>query len=371
MDNRFEYIISTFLAPVKSYLDDPEVSEVLINRHDEIYVERNGVLAKVPDVFETRQALVAAANNIAQFVGRVVNERHPTMEARLPDGSRVHVIVPPCARGGTYVAIRKFQRAVFNAETLLRLDSISKTFVRFLEIAVEARKNIVFSGGSGTGKTSLLNFVSSFIPEGERVLVIEDATELQLRKGHVLYLEVKMADKDGLGEVPIRELVRASLRMRPDRIIVGEVRGGETLDMLQAMNTGHAGSMTTIHANSPKDSLFRLETTALMGGVDLTLRAVRAQITSAVDLLVHISRYPDGSRKVSLISELSDLDGKGEYVVKDLFRFHPRGRDSAGKIRGAFLPTGKTPGFLEELVRVGFTDAPGLFRAPEGKGDAR
>ena len=362
MDQRYEYIITTFLKPVRKHIDDPGVSEILINGYDEIYVERRGVLERVPEVFESPQALTAAANNIAQYVERTVNENHPVMEARLPDGSRVHIIVPPCARGGTFVAIRKFQRAVFDGPTLLKLDSLTRSIMRLFQIAVEARKNILFSGGSGTGKTSLLNFVSSYIPVSERVLVIEDATELQLKSGHVLYLEVKMPDKDGRGEVDIRELVRASLRMRPDRIIIGEVRGGEALDMLQAMNTGHAGSMTTIHANSPRDSLFRLETTALMGGVELTLRAVRSQITSAIDLLVHISRFGDGSRKVSRISELVDLDEKGEYVVKDLFGYHPRGRDEAGRIRGEFRPTGKTPEFLDELVNTGFPDAPDLFR---------
>jgi pilus assembly protein CpaF len=235
--------------------------------------------------------------------------------------------------------------------------------VRFLRMCVEARKSIVFSGGSGTGKTSLLNFVSSFIPDRERVIVIEDATELQLKPRHVLYLEVKMPDKEGRGEVSVRDLVRASLRMRPDRILVGEVRGGEALDMLQAMNTGHAGSMTTIHANSPKDTLFRLETTALMGGVDLTLKAVRNQIVSAVQLLVHVSRYPDGSRKVGLVSEIAGLDSRGEYVVKDLFVYRPEGRDAAGRVLGRFLATGSTPVFLEELTALGFQDAPALFRA--------
>jgi pilus assembly protein CpaF len=365
MDQRYEYIITTFLQPVKKYMDEDAVSEILVNRHDEIYVERSGILERVPEKFETAQALTAAANNIAQYVGRTVNENHPVMEARLPDGSRVHIVVPPCARGGTALAIRKFQRAVFDAGALLALHSLSKPIIRLFQIAVESRKNLLFSGGSGTGKTSLLNFVSSFVPDSERVIVIEDATELQLKSGHVIYFEVKMPDKDGRGEVGIRELVRASLRMRPDRIIVGEVRGGEALDMLQAMNTGHAGSMTTIHANSPRDSLFRLETTALMGGVELNVRAVRAQIASALDLLVHISRFPDGSRKVSHISELVSLDERGEYMVKDLFRFHPRGRDDRGLIVGAFEPTGEKPEFLEELVNTGFADAAELFEAPK------
>ncbi len=363
IDERFAYIISTFLAPVKKYMDDPAVSEVLINRFDEIYVERDGRLEKVPETFETPQSLIAAVNNIAHYVDRTVNERHPTMEARLPDGSRVHVVAPPCARGSTFVAIRKFQRAVFNTETLLRLGSLDKTLVRLLQIVVEARKNLVFSGGSGTGKTSLLNFTSSFLPPRDRVLVIEDATELQLKAPHVLYLEVKMPDKEGRGEVSMRDLVRTALRMRPDRIIVGEVRGGETLDMLQAMNTGHAGSMTTIHANSPKDSLFRLETTALMGGVELTLRAVRAQIASAIDLLVHIARFPDGSRKIGLVAELVGLDPNGEYEIRELFRFVPRGRDEDGRIRGSFVASGEKPTFLNELVQTGLEDAPDLFRA--------
>jgi pilus assembly protein CpaF len=348
---------------VKKHLDDPEVSEILVNRHDEVYVERRGLLEMVPDAFETPAALNAAITNIAQYVGRVVNESHPTMEARLPDGSRVHVIVPPCARGGSFLAIRKFQKSVFDEKALLDLGSLSGGIVRFLRMCVEARKSIVFSGGSGTGKTSLLNFVSSFIPDRERVIVIEDATELQLKPRHVLYLEVKMPDKEGRGEVSVRDLVRASLRMRPDRILVGEVRGGEALDMLQAMNTGHAGSMTTIHANSPKDTLFRLETTALMGGVDLTLKAVRNQIVSAVQLLVHVSRYPDGSRKVGLVSEIAGLDSRGEYVVKDLFVYRPEGRDAAGRVLGRFLATGSTPVFLEELTALGFQDAPALFRA--------
>jgi pilus assembly protein CpaF len=361
MDERFEYVISTFLAPVKKHIDDPEVSEILVNRYDEIYVERRGILEKVPEAFETPAGLHAAIHNIAQYVGRTVDENHPTLEARLPDGSRVHVVVPPCARGGSFLAIRKFQKAAFDAASLVGLGTLSETMVRFLQICVEARRSIVFSGGSGAGKTSLLNCVSTFIPRRERVIVIEDATELQLQLPHVLYLEVKMPDREGKGEVSIRDLVRASLRMRPDRILVGEVRGGESLDMLQAMNTGHAGSMTTIHANSPKDTLFRLETTALMGGVDLTLRAVRNQIASALSLLVHTSRYPDGSRKVALISEIAGLDSGGEYVVKDLFAFRPEGRDAAGRILGRFLPAGNAPGFLPELVAFGFEDAPRLF----------
>jgi pilus assembly protein CpaF len=334
----------------------------MINRPDEIYVERAGIVTPVDAVFETEAGLMAAVNNIAHYVDRTVNEKHPIMEARLPDGSRVHVILPPCARKGIYVSIRKFSDIAFKSEDLLRLGSLSPAIVQFIKMCVRARKNIIFSGGSGTGKTSLLNFTSSFILPTERIIVIEDASELRLRQDHVLTLETRPAGKDGTGEITIRDLLNASLRMRPDRIIVGEVRGGESIDMLQAMNTGHDGSMSTIHANSPRDSLFRLETTAMMGGIDLSLSAVRGQICSAIDVLVHIRRYPDGSRKISEVAELLDFDAaKDAYVTRTLFTFKTKVPAIEGQVTGSFVATGTPPSFLTDLEEAGFANAAKIF----------
>jgi pilus assembly protein CpaF len=358
----FNYIITTFLKPVLAYLEDAEVTEVMINRKDEVFIERRGILEPVDAAFETDASLMAAVNNIAHYVGRTVNDKHPIMEARLPDGSRVQVILPPCARRGIYVSIRKFQSVAFTAEDLLRLGTLSPAVIQFLRACVQVKKNMVFSGGSGTGKTSLLNFVSSYIPDRERIVVIEDASELKLEQKHVLPLEVKMPERDGSGEVTVRDLLRASLRLRPDRIIVGEVRSGEAIDMLQAMNTGHAGSLTTIHANSPKDTLLRLETTAMMGGIDLSLPAVRAQICSAVDVLVHLKRYTDGSRKIERIAELVDFDtDRDRYVTKDLFVFESRGVTDDGVVQGSFTSTGVAPSFLSEMTDAGIKNADKLF----------
>ncbi len=361
-ESDFNYVITTFLKPVLKYVQDPSVTEIMINRPDEVFVERKGLIERVPEVFETEAALMAAVNNIAHYVNRTVNEKNPIMEARLPDGSRVQVILPPCARRGIYVSIRKFSKVSFTSDDLLRFGSASPAIIQFIRMCVRAKKNIVFSGGSGTGKTSLLNFASSFIPDGERIVVIEDASELNLSQKHTLPLEVKQADRDGSGAVDMRDLLKASLRMRPDRIIVGEVRGGESVDMLQAMNTGHSGSMTTIHANSPRDTLLRLETTAMMGGIDLSLHAVRSQICAAVDVLMHVHRFQDGSRKISSIAELLDYDRNADrYVTADLFVFEVSGASEDGKIAGSFVPTGTAPTFLKEIEDAGFRNAAELF----------
>ncbi len=372
LESDFNYVITTFLKPVIKYIQDESVTEIMINRPDEIFVERRGRIEPVPEVFETEASLMAAVNNIAHYVQRTVNEKNPIMEARLPDGSRVQVILPPCARRGIYVSIRKFSHVSFTIEDLLRFGSMSPAMVQFLKMCVRSKKNIIFSGGSGTGKTSLLNFAASFIPDDERILVIEDATELKLPQKHTLPLEVRQADRDGTGSVTIRDLLRASLRMRPDRIIIGEVRGGEAIDMLQAMNTGHKGSMTTIHANSPRDTLLRLETTAMMGGIELSLHAVRSQICAAVDLLVHTQRFLDGARRISSMEELIDYDARQDkYVTSEIFSFRIKSAGTDGKIQGSFEPCGRPPSFLKDIEDAGFQNAAAIFSAPRHRRSLR
>jgi len=348
----FSYIVDTFLTPIKPYLEDSGVSEVLVNGPGEIYIESRGRLHRTDASFGSDAALMAAVSNIAQYVERRVDTDNPILDARLPDGSRVHVVLPPCSRRGICLAIRKFSQAFFTREALTDLGTLDGPIADFVEACVRIRRNLVFSGGSGTGKTSLLNFASGYIPEDERILVIEDASELQLQQEHIVPLEVRFPDRLGRGEVNTRDLVRSSLRMRPDRIIVGECRGGEALDMLQAMNTGHAGSMTTVHANSPRDALLRLETMSLMGGVDLSWEAVRAQIASAIHVVIHASRMPDGSRKITRVTEITGLGEEG-YLSQDLFAYRREGIESDGRIRGRFETSSGSPSFWAEVAEAG------------------
>jgi pilus assembly protein CpaF len=305
---------------------------------------------------------MAAIRNVSQFVGRTIDLNTPHLDARLPDGSRVHAIIPPVARRGPYLTIRRFSSAMLTIEDLAAMGSITRDAADFLMACVRARKNIVVSGGTGSGKTTLLNILSAFIPSGERIIVIEDASELQLRQEHVLPMETKRPDAKGRGGVSIRDLVRNSLRMRPDRIVVGECRGGEALDMLQAMNTGHSGSLTTLHANSTKDALSRLETLTLMSGVDMPLTAVRGQVASAIDMVVQISRFPDGTRKLTEAAEILSLDQNGAYQVNPLFEFHLEGRDAeTGKVAGELKALGNKPTFLHELPLTGADLDEGMF----------
>lgn len=337
--------LTLFLGPVADYLNDESVSEILINGPDSIYVERKGKLESVPEKFVSEPALKAAATNIAKSVGRILDEIHPRLDARLPDGSRVHAVIPPLSRVGTVIAIRKFKKDTLTIDKMQAYGSLNESMHKLIRALVLLRKNVIVSGATSSGKTSVLNALSSFIPEGDRVLVIEDASELQLQQSHVVPFETRKADKNGQGEVTIRDLIHSALRLRPDRIVIGEIRGGEALDLLQALNTGHAGSMSTIHANSPLDCLRRIETCALLSGIDIPLPALRAQIASAIDVVVHTSRLSDGSRKIVAISEVMPLEN-GEYRVHDLQGYRTESIGPGGEVVGGFMMHGK-PSFAD------------------------
>lgn len=346
----FDDSVGTFLTPVKSFLEDDAVSEVLVNGFDEIFVERKGLLEKVPAKFHDEQALQAAVRNIAQFVGRRIDGDNPILDARLPDGSRVSAVLPPCSRKGTTLSIRKFSKGNPTFVDLINRGSISKTAARFLDICVFLGKNVIISGGTGSGKTTFLNVLGSRIPGTQRLLIIEDAAELKIKTDHVVSFETKHPDAQGHGAVTIRDLIRAALRLRPDRIVVGEVRGSEALDLITAMNTGHGGSMGTTHANTPYDALVRLETLAMMGDTQVPVGAIRRQIASAIHIVTQIKRMSDGSRKITDISEvIPDIDEQGRYMLRPLFTFVQRGKAADGKIIGELLPTGNLPTFYPEI----------------------
>lgn len=351
--------LEKFLGPVWSFITDEKITEIMINSPSEIYVEEKGHLHQTDAVF-TEAELKAAVLNIAQYVGRRVSEQEPYLDARLPDGSRVAILLPPCSRKGICIAIRKFSKDALTLDKLLGFGSLSEEMITFVKACVVLRKNIIISGGTSSGKTSLLNVVSGLIPEGERILTIEDSAELQLRQEHVVPMETKPPDKKGRGQVTIRDLVKTSLRMRPDRIVVGEIRGGEALDLLQAMNTGHSGSMATVHASSPPQALTRLETLSLFSGIEIPVRALRDQVSSAIEIIVQAARLPDHSRKVTHISEVGRLDEKGEYQVRDIFRFERSG-SVGGKIQGEHMWTGEVPSIIDEIKLAGLSEAISLF----------
>ncbi|HAI11227.1 MAG TPA: tight adherence protein [Phycisphaerales bacterium] len=319
----FSATVAHYLAPIRNYLEDASITEVMINRFDEIFIESNGQLKRAPAQFKDEDAYQAAVNNILQFTGKSINSNQPLIDTRLPDGSRVHVAMAPCARFGTAVTIRKFNKDTLDIKKLMELGSISRQSREYLNVAIKAERNILVAGGTSSGKTSLLNALSADIPPGARIVVIEDSAELQLQQDHVISLEARRADRYGRGEVSIRELFRSSLRLRPDRIIIGEVRGGEALDMIQAMTSGHGGSMGTLHANNPADALNRLETMALMSKVELPLHALRAQVSSAIDVVVQTSRHIGGQRLVSQISEIDPIGADGRYQLRDIFAMRP------------------------------------------------
>ena len=358
--------MQSFLAPVWPYIDDAGVSEILVNGAREIFIERKGKLERAPVHF-AEEGLRAAVMNIAQYVGKRVNEENPYMDARLPDGSRVAVVLPPCSRKGPCISIRKFSKERLTLTDLIRFGSLSEEIVAFLDIAVKLRKNIIVSGGTSSGKTSLLNVVSALIPNDQRILVIEDSAELQLQQDHVLPLEAKPPDKHGKGEVTLRDLVKASLRLRPDRIVVGEVRGGEALDLLQAMNTGHSGSLATIHASSPLQTLSRLETLTLFSGLDLPIVAIREQVSTAIDLIIQAARLPDGTRKITHVSEVLELSPEGRYRVQDIYRFVRTGTDKE-RILGEHRAAGNLPTFLEEIELAGLVLPPSLVELAKRPG---
>ncbi|MHC4816135.1 MAG: CpaF family protein, partial [Planctomycetota bacterium] len=340
----FSESLRAFLRPVLEYLDDPTVSEIMINGPDEVWVERRGCIERTPARF-TDDGLLAAARNMAQFVGRPLSEEQPRLDARLPDGSRIHVVLPPLARCGTVVSIRKFHPGGLTVEQLIGYGSITREAARFVEVAVLTKRNIIVAGGTGTGKTTLLNVLSHFIPNDERIITIEDSAELQLTHEHLVSLETRAADHRDRGAVTIRDLLHSALRLRPDRIVIGEVRGGECFDLLQAMNTGHGGMLSTCHANSALQTLSRLESLALLADVGLPLRAVRAQVSSAVNLVVCSGRLRDGSRRITTISEVLPLDDKGDYRVQDIFVFTQLPGERSRQVAGQMAPTGLIPTF--------------------------
>jgi pilus assembly protein CpaF len=339
-------------GPIQSLLDDPEVSEVMVNARDKVYAEKKGKLVLTEVQFGSDQQILQVIEKIVAPLGRRIDEGSPMVDARLPDGSRVNAIIPPLALKGPSVTIRKFAKKPITIENLVEWGTLTKPMALFLEACVKARLNVVVSGGTGSGKTTTLNVLSSFIPDDERIVTIEDAAELQLRQEHVVSLETRPPNIEGKGEISIRHLVKNSLRMRPDRVVVGECRGGEALDMLQAMNTGHDGSLTTGHANSPRDMIARLETMVMMAGMELPVKAIREQIASAVDLIVQVARLKDGTRKITHITEVQGMEGD-VVVLQDIFLFRQTGISSEGKVLGALAPTGIRPKFYDKLAEHG------------------
>lgn len=351
----FKQVLNDLLGfgPIQPLLDDPDVSEIMVNGPKKIFVEKKGQLTKSEITFDDDDHVLRVIDRIIMPLGRRVDFDSPTVDARLPDGSRVNAVVRPVSIDGPSITIRKFRKDKLKAEDLISFGSITKQMADFLEACVRARFNIVISGGTGSGKTTLLNVVSGFIPDGERIVTIEDAAELQLQQDHVMRMETKPANSDGQHAVTIRDLVKNSLRMRPDRIVVGEVRGGEALDMLQAMNTGHDGSLTTVHSNSPRDAISRLETLVLMAGMELPLKVVRTQISSAIDLIVQQTRLKDGKRKVTAITEVAGMEGD-VVVLTDIFKFNQTGVTQDGQVLGELQPTGIRPNFSSRLEAAGF-----------------
>ncbi|MGV7207014.1 ATPase, T2SS/T4P/T4SS family [Oxalobacteraceae bacterium A2-2] len=354
-------------GPLEELLGDASVTEIMVNQYDRIYVEKDGRLERHDMTFTSDRAVLGVIERIVAPLGRRIDESSPMVDARLPDGSRVNAIIPPLALKGPSLTIRKFARRRMGSEDLVMLGSLNAAMAAFLEVCVTARQNIVVSGGTGSGKTTLLNILSNCIPDGERIITVEDAAELQLHHDHWISLEGRPANVEGKGSVSIRDLVRNSLRMRPDRIVVGECRGGEALDMLQAMNTGHDGSLTTLHANSPRDALSRLETMVLMAGMELPLAAIREQIASAVQIIVQQTRYACGTRVITSITEIAGIES-GRIQIQELFRFQQRGYRQSGeriKIQGDFIPCGLVPRFFEERRQAGLELNLGLFTQEE------
>jgi len=368
----YERTVLGFLAPVVPLLEDPGVSEVMINGPFEVYAERGGKLFRTDRRFADQQALLSALRNLAQYAGRPLDEEHPILEARLPDGSRVEAVLPPAAPRGPLVAIRRFFRETLSVERLQRLGSLTAEAAELLSLLVECKQNIMVAGGTGSGKTSLLNALSGFIPPDERVVVIEDARELQLQREHVVQLEARPPDARGQGRVTIRDLFRASLRLRPDRIVIGEIRGGEALDLVQAMTSGHGGCLSTVHATYPLDTLNRLETMALMSDVQLPLFALRAQVASAVNVIVQTARLRGGSRCVTHISEVAGCEPGGGYAIRDLFLRRQGEADGGGATASGLVATGIAPVCRQAMASLG-RELPAWMRGPEGRerGDAR
>ncbi len=354
----YEATLRFFLSPINIYLDDPEITEVMVNGHDQIYIERGGQIEETPAVFASEGALRSAINNLAQSVGRIISNDRPILDARLPDGSRVHAIIPPSSRVGTCLTIRKFSKTPLTMEDLIRFGSLTPSANEFLSLCVQLRKNIIISGGSGTGKTSMLGALSRAIPETERIIVIEDTSELRLFQQHTIFLETQPATRKNQTDITVRELFRSSLRMRPDRIVVGEVRGGEALDLIQSMISGHEGSLSTVHASSAFDALVRLETLSLMSEIDIPIYVARSQVASAIDVVVQLTRSNEsGRRRVSRISEIHRLNADNQYETSDLYGL--TGVESTASVPGSHLelkPTGQLPSFAKEPFLHGMSE---------------
>jgi pilus assembly protein CpaF len=348
------------LGPLEPLLQDPTVNDVLVNGHDDVWVERRGKLEKTVARFKDDAHLMRIIDKIVSAVGRRVDESNPMVDARLADGSRVNVIVPPLALDGPTMSIRRFAADPYTAEDLIAFGSVTPEIMELMSGVVKARLNVLISGGTGSGKTTFLNVLSNFIPNHERIVTIEDAAELQLKQDHLVRLETRPANIEGTGRVTQRDLVVNSLRMRPDRIVVGEVRGAEALDMLQAMNTGHDGSLTTVHANSPRDALMRVETMVAMTGLDIPQRAVRQQISSAIDVVVQIARLSDGKRKLVSLQEITGMEGE-VVTTQEIFKFERRGIGDDGEVLGELIPTGIRPNFAERLRLAGIPLPADLF----------
>ncbi len=350
----FEQSIKRYFRCIVPYLEDESVSEVMINGPDDIWIEVKGKLQKTEARFETEDDLMGGAKNIAQFVGKTLNELNPRMDARLPDGSRVHVVLPPCARNGVSIAIRRFGKFSLTIEKLMEYGSVTKEAAEFINLCVHMERNLIVAGGTGSGKTSLLNCISTLIDPNERIIVIEDSTELQLQQPHVVMLEARGPDAKGRGKVEIGDLFRSAMRLRPDRVVIGEIRGGEALDLIQAMTSGHGGSMSTTHATYPDDTVRRLETMAMMADVSMPLKALRSQVASAIQIIVQTSRFNDGSRKITHIYECLGLDDIGEYKMYPLFEFKHRGYEpGTGKVLGELEPMGNIPTFKDDILQRG------------------
>jgi pilus assembly protein CpaF len=365
----FEETLLQFFAPIRPFLDDPSVSEVMINGPTSIYIERKGQLTLTDARFESKEHLTAALRNLAQFVGKHADEQRPILEARLPDGSRVEAVLPPAAPEGPAIAIRRFAKETLNVERLIKFGAMTEDAASALHALVASKLNILVAGGTGSGKTSMLNALSSFIPEGERVVVIEDSRELQLQRAHVVQLEARPADPKGRGLVSIRDLFKATLRLRPDRIVVGEIRSGEALDLIQAMTSGHGGCLSTLHATYPRDTLSRLETMAMMSDIDMPLVALRVQLASAVNLIVQVSRLQDGSRKMTHITEVLGFDTvSGQYLTQDVFVRKYNGLGPKGEMISEFVPSGIIPRCLEQVNEHGMDLPACIYDAAQAAG---
>ena len=347
-------------GPIEPLLKDDTITEIMVNNASQVYIERKGKLELTDVTFRDDAHVMHVIEKIIAPIGRRIDESSPMVDARLPDGSRVNAIIPPLALKGPAITIRKFAKEPYQVDDLIKFGTWTQEIADFLKVCVEGKLNIIVSGGTGSGKTTTLNILSAFIPSSERIVTVEDAAELQLRQEHVVTLEARPANIEGKGQITMRDLVKNCLRMRPDRIIVGEVRGGEALDMLQAMNTGHDGSLTTGHANSPRDMLSRLETMVLMAGMNLPDKAIREQIAAAINLIVHESRFPDGTRKITALTEIQGMEGD-IITLQDIFVYEQKGKDENGRVLGRFKPTGIRPKFMDKLINSGITVSNDIF----------